>query len=311
MPKITALPQDTAPTTDDLVLTVDVGSGSNRKVSIADLRTLLFNSPTIVSPVITTPPTNVARLTGEIVPYTGKTAPTDWLFCDNTTYSRTTYATLFAIIVPVVGTFTTTIAAPAVVTLSTHGLQTGDQVYLTTTGALPTGLSVNTLYYAVRVDANTFNLSTTRANAYAGTKITTTGTQSGVHTLRFCPYGLGDGSNTFNVPDLRGRIPAGNDSMGGTVASRLALGRPTGVYGNIGASGGVETHTLVTAELAAHTHTENFSSGANNGVTGIAQTANQSSAPGVNSTYTTTSTGSDTAHNNVQPTLLINYLIKT
>jgi microcystin-dependent protein len=34
-------------------------------------------------------------------------------------------------------------------------------------------------------------------------------------------YGAGDGSTTFNLPDLRGRIPAGKDDMGGTAASRL------------------------------------------------------------------------------------------
>lgn len=33
-------------------------------------------------------------------------------------------------------------------------------------------------------------------------------------------YGVGDGSTTFNLPDLRGRIPVGNDAMGGTAANR-------------------------------------------------------------------------------------------
>lgn len=81
------------------------------------------------------------------------------------------------------GAATMTIAAPCVVTLSTHGLVTGDAVKFTTTGALPTGLVASAIYYAIRVDANTFNLATTLANALAGTKITTTGSQSGTHTL--------------------------------------------------------------------------------------------------------------------------------
>ena len=64
--------------------------------------------------------------------------------------------------------------------MSGHAMVTGDQVYLTTTGALPTGLTANTLYYVVYVSSTTFSLATTRANAVAGTKINT-GSQSGTH----------------------------------------------------------------------------------------------------------------------------------
>lgn len=84
--------------------------------------------------------------------------------------------------------FTITIAAPGVVTSDTHGLETGDKVILATTGALPTGLSVDTYYFAIAgtysdgsTDPDTFNLATSLANAQAGTKITTTGSQSGAH----------------------------------------------------------------------------------------------------------------------------------
>lgn len=78
-----------------------------------------------------------------------------------------------------VGTFTVTVATPAVVTMSGHGFLGGERVNLQTTGALPTNLSVNTLYFVKYIDANTFNLATT----LAGTSINTTGTQSGTHTL--------------------------------------------------------------------------------------------------------------------------------
>jgi len=51
-------------------------------------------------------------------------------------------------------------------------------------------------------------------------------------------YGAGDGSTTFNVPDLRGRVPAGKDNMGGTAANRLTAGG-SGVTGTtLGAAGG-------------------------------------------------------------------------
>ena len=64
-------------------------------------------------------------------------------------------------------------------------------------------------------------------------------------------YGSGDGSSTFNIPDLRGRVIAGQDDMGGASANRLT-GLTGGVDGDVlGGSGGAETHTLSTAEMPA------------------------------------------------------------
>ena len=77
---------------------------------------------------------------------------------------------------------TVTIATPGVMTWTAHGLKTGDFLQLTTTGALPTGLAAATTYWVRVIDANTFNLSTTKANAAAATYIATSGSQSGVHT---------------------------------------------------------------------------------------------------------------------------------
>lgn len=250
--------------------------------------------------------------TGTINSYGGRTAPANWLMCDGTNVSRTTYAALFAVIAPSVGTFTVTIATPAVVTLNGHGFLTGDQVYLTTTGALPTGLVANTIYYVIKIDANSFNLATTLANAIAATKIATTGTQSGTHTAVACPFGLGDGSTTFGLPDMRGRVAAGADAMGGaTAASRLTLADATnGSYGTVGAAGGEQRHTLLTAELASHNHhtQTNFTAVPTTSPTANVWNGNQPSAA---FDVTTTNTGSDTPHNNVQPTLVLNYIIKT
>lgn len=76
-------------------------------------------------------------------------------------------------------TFTVTIAVPGVITLTNHGLGWKDQVLLTTTGALPTGIVADTYYYVIPIDWNTFSVSATST----GTAITTTGTQSGTHSL--------------------------------------------------------------------------------------------------------------------------------
>jgi hypothetical protein len=83
------------------------------------------------------------------------------------------------------GTATITIANPSVITLTAHGLNTGDRIRLTTTGALPTGLAVDTDYYVIRINDNTFNLATTYENAFMPTRITTTGSQSGTHTVTY------------------------------------------------------------------------------------------------------------------------------
>ena len=51
-------------------------------------------------------------------------------------------------------------------------------------------------------------------------------------------FGTGDGSTTFNVPDLRGCVPAGKDNMGGTPANRLTTSG-SGIDGpTLGAAGG-------------------------------------------------------------------------
>lgn len=80
-------------------------------------------------------------------------------------------------------TVTMTIAAPGVVTWTAHGLSDGTKIVLTTTGALPTGLTAATTYYVVNSSANTFELSATKG----GSSITTSGSQSGVHTATTQP----------------------------------------------------------------------------------------------------------------------------
>lgn len=162
-------------------------------------------------------PGNTARaddFTGFLWPTIRRTAPASlgalgWLFCDGSAVSRSTYSALFAYLCPS-STVTMTIASPGVITWTAHPLVNGDIVKLTTTGALPTGFTAGTKYYVVNSATNTFQLAATRG----GIAINTSGSQSGTHTARCVSIGDGDGSTTFNVPDMRGRafIGAGTGS---------------------------------------------------------------------------------------------------
>ena len=61
-------------------------------------------------------------------------------------------------------------------------------------------------------------------------------------------YGSGNGSTTFNIPDMRGRVPVALDNMGGTDADRLT------VANTLGDTGGKEKHLLLVAEMPSHSH---------------------------------------------------------
>jgi microcystin-dependent protein len=123
-------------------------------------------------------------------------------------------------------------------------------------------------------------------------------------------YGAGDGSTTFALPDLRGRTIAGEDDMGGTAANRLTSAG-SGVNGLVlGATGGSQTHTLTTTEMPVHSHELQRNNQAATSVSADASGLYQSSA-NTGATYTNTqAAGSGGAHNNTQPTMILNYIIK-
>jgi hypothetical protein len=108
---------------------------------------------------------------------------------------------------------TITIAAPGVVTWTAHGRAVNDPVKFSTTGALPTGLVAGTTYYVKTVtDANTITLSATPG----GAAITTTGAQSGVHTISTVPTG--------SVKYFYGIVMTAQEQGGGANTARLLQG---------------------------------------------------------------------------------------
>ena len=143
---------------------------------------------------------------GSIVPYSGSTAPTNYLMADGSAVSRTTYSELFALI---------------------------------------------------------------------GTT-----------------YGSGDGSTTFNLPNLKGKVPVGLDSNDSD-------------FDVLGETGGEKTHQLTIDEMPEHNHST-YGSYTNIGSGSVANTwlawATGNAAVG--------KTGGDQAHNNLQPYIVQNYIIK-
>ena len=135
-------------------------------------------------------------------------------------------------------------------------------------------------------------------------------------------FGTGDGSTTFNLPDLRGRVAVGKDNMGGSAASRMTTAG-SGVDGatltapeameqlldaqiTLGANGGAETHTLTTPQMPAHSHNTGATISGRNTSTGGGETIVYAG-----NTYASTSVGGGGAHNNTQPSIVLNSIIRT
>ncbi|WP_431014549.1 phage tail protein [Bradyrhizobium pachyrhizi] len=155
-------------------------------------------------------------------------------------------------------------------------------------------------------------------------------TYSGLFALIGTNFGVGDGASTFNIPDLRGRVVAGSDVMGGAAAGRLTTA--TMSFSGIGAVGGTETQTLTLGQIPANiTSIGNFTvspnfilSNPNGGLTQFSSGTGGSQvwqawstganivntgSPSASGTVTSNNT-SGGSHPNVQPTMSANKLIR-
>lgn len=233
--------------------------------------------------------------TGAILPYGGSSAPSNFLLCDGTAVSRSTYGTLFGIIgttfgigngsttfnlpnlknrVPMgagAGTKVATFASRSGNVITVTGLsdaannefQTGQAVLYSAPSGAMTGLTDNTTYYLIRTGNLTFSLATSRANANAGTVIALSSD--------------GTGTQTFTL----------------TFTTRT-----------LGHTGGEENHALTDAEMPSHIHTTDAVEA--DGTAGAGTAGNSSfGAADIDPA------GSDTIHNILNPFVVVNYIIKT
>lgn len=116
-------------------------------------------------------------------------------------------------------------------------------------------------------------------------------------------------NKAVTLPDKRGRVSAVNDALGGSAASRLTSTTMTPNGTTIGAVGGEQTHTLTLPESPAHDHGgqaggNQFLSTQPGGAASVTGGAN------VFQTATIASAGGGGAHNNVQPSIVCNYILK-
>lgn len=109
-------------------------------------------------------------------------------------------------------------------------------------------------------------------------------------------FGAGDGSTSFSLPDMRGRLPLGVGTGDAADATAHALGDKEGA----------ETHTLTVAEMPSHTHTQ-FGGSAQI----IVDAALGGGVQSFSNTLATGSAGGGGSHNNLQPSLTVNFIIKT
>jgi len=78
----------------------------------------------------------------------------------------------------------TTITLPSTITKNSHGLQSGDAVQLTTTGTLPSPLSLSQTYFAIVIDINTFQLAASYLDTVNNIPIVMTDSGSGTMGFR-------------------------------------------------------------------------------------------------------------------------------
>ena len=173
-------------------------------------------------------------MVGTIIPWAGVTLPNLYLYAAGQALTRTSYPELFvALTIPL------NVLCQAGIASITVSAAISDIV--------PIGTPIESVCFA---PGTVVSSKITGQLTFNNAATITTSTASVLF-----PWGDGNGTTTFNVPDLRGRAYLGRDNMNSVAAARIT----STYFGNnpdaIGAPGGSQTQTLLLANLPPHTHT--------------------------------------------------------
>lgn len=257
-----------------------------------------------------TPTVGDGNLVGTVLPWSGLVAPPNYVFAYGQSVLRTDYPLLFTTLTQTVNLVCTSGLNVLSGIADTQNIKQGAAVEAT---CIAPGTQVNS------ISTNSVTISATAAVSTATTAI-------------FFPWGNGNGSTTFNVPDFRGRALLGRNNMGGTAGSTLTS-LFYGVTPNaLGAAGGTTSNTLLTNNLPAYTPGGTITNGAitnvvTGGVNGGTSTSTAVSAAGVqlltgstpivvvssqatSSFAGTAQGGANTPFSNIPAAYTINYIVK-
>lgn len=197
-----------------------------------------------------------------------------------------------------------------------NGSVIGDVTYRGTSVPLPGGETVESFRSKLQVATTAYIDAADQAEASARTSAINALTNT-VNQINSVPQGLismwsgtipnipagwvlCDGTN--NTPNLKGRFVIGYDNTGGTI--------PVPSAATMGATGGEANVTLTEAQMPAHTHTYTY--------TNIIQGSGGTTLPGglgqkeqYNNNVETGSKGSNAAHNNLPPYMVLAYIMKS
>jgi microcystin-dependent protein len=297
------------------------GLGSYRQIVKDSLGNTVWDALTASTAALSTAPATSGAgdflAVGTVIPIAAFSAPLNYVLAYGQAISRTTYPDALTAL-------TISSSASCVSTSTTvSGLATTAQMRV-----------------GAPIEASCLTPGTTIATIAGPTSVTVSiaAVSTSSPTVRVFPWGNGDGSTTFNVPDLRGRVVVGPDAMGGVAASRIT----TPVFGISagppGAAGGLQSETISQAQLPSYTlpdtlgvtvtdnrtwaltgakgvvaHVAGDNSVANNigfdTVTSAAVTVSGGTISGAK-TGSVTSGGSGSPLATIQPMLTINYAIK-
>lgn len=250
---------------------------------------------------------------GTVKPWAGILAPNQYVFANGQEISRVTFSILFTAITQILSVACTTSSATITGVSDTTQIPIGAKIELS---CVPPGTTVSSKTSTTVTLSNPSNVT---LNASA----------------TFFPFGNGNGTTTFNLPDLRGYVVAGRPNMGGTASTNLTAAFFGNTPAATGATGGLQSSTLIASNLPPYTPTGTVSLGFNDpghvhttptGITASAGPVLQALASAVTSTSTTSSSttgitfspsftgvaqgGTSVPFANIQPTITLNYIIK-